>query len=39
MHLQKDKRGQMEITEIKRKGKSELYYVYANGELVGLIQA
>lgn len=29
----------MEITEIKRKGKSELYYIYADGELCGLFQA
>ena len=29
----------MEISEIRRKGKSELYYVYVNGELFGLIQA
>lgn len=29
----------MIITEIKRKGKSELYYVYADDELYGLLQA
>lgn len=29
----------MTITEIKRKGKSELYYVYADEELIGLLQA
>ena len=29
----------MTITEIKRKGKSELYYVYADEELFGLLQA
>ena len=29
----------MIITEIKRKGKSELYYVYADGEFFSLLQA